>query len=122
MLTPIDTKESEDLLHKSIKLAKDTVDRYRLRLADLFFGTQRFTKAVDQYARTIQIRGKYEGDAGIHDDALFLQFARCLNRMGQNNRAIGYAIQAVNVNPKNEEARDFVYELWTRGMNEVKSK
>jgi spermidine synthase len=122
MVTPIDTKESEDLLHKSISLAKDTVDRYRLRLADLFFGTQRFAKAVDQYARTIQIRGKYEGDAGIHDDALFLQLARCLNRMGKNDRAIGYAIQAVNINSKNVEARDLVYELWTRGMNEVKSK
>jgi tetratricopeptide (TPR) repeat protein len=122
MLTPFDTKESEDLLHKSISLAIDTVDRYRLRLADLYYGTQRYAKAADQYERTIQIRNKYEGDLNIRDDAVFLQLARCLDRIGKNDRAIGYAVQAVNINPKNEEAKDLVYELWTKGMNKVKPK
>jgi len=122
MLTPIDTKESEDLLHKSISLASDTVDRYHLRLADLYYGTQRYTKAADQYTRIIQIHNKYEGDLNIRNDAIFLQLARCLDQMGENDRAIGYAMQAVNINPKNEEAKDLVYELWTKGMNKAKSK
>ena len=53
ILTPIDTKESEDLLYRSINIAADTVDRYRLKLADLYYGTQRYAKAADQYARTL---------------------------------------------------------------------
>ncbi|MCX6121783.1 MAG: fused MFS/spermidine synthase [Ignavibacteriales bacterium] len=120
ILTPIDTKESEDLLYKSINLATDTVDSYRLSLADLYYGTQRYVKAADQYARTIQIRDKYERNLNIRDDAVFLRLARCLNWMGKNDRAIDYALQAVMINPKNEEAKDLVYELWTKKINEVK--
>jgi tetratricopeptide (TPR) repeat protein len=122
MLTPIDTKESEDLLNKSISLTTDTVDRYRLKLAEIYFGTQRYAKAGNQYMRTIQIRNKYEGELNIQDDVIFLQLARCLTQIGKNDRAIGYAVQAAIINPKNEEARDLVYELWTKGMNKAKSK
>jgi hypothetical protein len=31
-------------------------------------------------------------------------------------------MQEVNINPKNEEAKDLVYELWTKRMNKAKSK
>ena len=122
ILTPIDTKEIEDLLHKCISLATDTVDRYRLKLADLYYGTQRYAHAANQYAHTIQIRSKYTGDLSIRDDAVSLQMARCLNQIGKNDRAIGYALQAININPRNEEARDLFYELWMKGMNKTKSK
>ena len=122
ILTPIDTKESEDLLQKSINLASDTVDRYRLRLADIYYGTQRYSKAVDQYVRTIQIHDKYAGDLGVRDDAVCLQLARCFDRMGKIDRAIGYAIQAAITNPRNEEAKDLFYELWTKGINIAKRK
>jgi predicted membrane-bound spermidine synthase len=122
ILTPTDTKESEDLLHKSINLVTDTVGRYRLRLADLYYGTQRYAKAADQYARTLQIRNKYEGGLNIHDDAVFLQLARCYNQMGINDRALGYAMQASYINPRNQDARDFFYDLWTKGMNTAKPK
>jgi tetratricopeptide (TPR) repeat protein len=122
ILTSIDTKESEGMLSKSISLAADTVDRYRIRLADLYFGTQRYAKAADQYARTIQIRNKYVGNLNIRDDAVFLQLARCFDRIGENDRAINYAFQAVNINPRNEEAKDLLYELWTRRKNKEKLK
>jgi len=122
MLTPGNTEESEDLLYKSINLATDTVDRYRVRLADIYYGTQRYAKAADQYVRAIQIRDKYECDLNIHNDVLFLRLAQCFDRIGKNDRAIGYAIQAVSVNPKNEEAKDLIYELWTKGMNTAKPK
>ena len=122
MLTSIGAEESENLFQKSIDLAADTVDRYRLRLADLYYGTQRYSKAGYQYARAIQIRGKYVGDLSVRDDVLFLQLARCLNQMGKDDRAIGYALQAININPRNEEARDFLYELWMKGMKKTGSK
>jgi tetratricopeptide (TPR) repeat protein len=122
MLTSIGAEESEKLFQKSIDLAADTVDRYRLRLADLYYGTQRYSKAGYQYARAIQIRGKYVGDLSVRDDVLFLQLARCLNQMGKDDRAIGYALQAININPRNEEARDFLYELWMKGMKKTGSK
>jgi tetratricopeptide (TPR) repeat protein len=122
MLTPLDTKESEVLLHKSIKLVADTVDHYRLRLANLFYGTQQYAKAMDQYARTIQIRAKYGGDPNIFDDALFQKLALCCNRLGKNDRAFGFALQAVNINPRNEEARALIYEMWTKGTKKAKLK
>jgi len=122
MLTHIDTRESETLFKKSISLAKDTVDRYRLRLADLYYETQRYADAAEHYLRTIQIRNKYEGAKNIRDDIVFLHLANSLHQIGKDDRAIGYAVQAVNCNPQNQEAKDFVYDLWTRGMNKVKPK
>ena len=115
ILTPIDVKESEDMLYKSIKLVADTIDRYRYRLGNIFFGTQRFSKAKDQYARTIQIRSEYDSDPTFQDDVVFLQLARCFDNLGQRDRAFGYAMQAVNSNPQNQEARDLVYEIWMKG-------
>jgi tetratricopeptide (TPR) repeat protein len=122
LLTPVSTKESEGLLNTCITITVDTVDRYHFKLAEMYYGTQRYAKAAEHYARTFQIRTKYEGDASIHDDVLYLQLARCLNKLGKNDRALAYALSAVNVNPKNEEAKDLFYELWTKGMNSVKSK
>jgi spermidine synthase len=122
ILSPVDTKESETLLFKSISLVADTVDRYRVRLADLYFGTQQFQKAMDQYARTIQIREKYSRDPIISDDALFLNLGKCLNRLGKNDKAFGYLLQAININPRNEEARDLFYEIWIKKVNPVQEK
>ena len=122
MLTPVKTEESEELLSKCIVLCGDTVDRYHFKLAELYYGTQQYAKAADQYARTFLLRTKYEGDAGIHEDGLYLQLAYCCQRLGKNDRAIGYALSAVNVNPKNDEAKDLFYELWLKGMNPLKYK
>jgi tetratricopeptide (TPR) repeat protein len=115
ILSPRDTKEYERLLRKSIALAADTVDRYRARLADLFFGTQRYALAMDQYARTIQIRGTYTQNPNVQDDALFLQLARCLHYLHKNERAAGFALEALKFNPQNEEAKDLFYDIWMKG-------
>jgi hypothetical protein len=51
-----------------------------------------------------------------------MQLARCHSRLNQYNLAFGYAMQAANGNPKNEEARDMIYEIWTKGMNPTKRR
>jgi spermidine synthase len=122
VLTSIEIKESETLFKKCITLSSDTVDRFRLGLADMYFGMQQYDKAVDQYARAIQIRAKYIGDRSVQDDILFLKLAKCLNRLGKNDKAFSYALQAVNINPRNEEARDLIYEMWTKAMHSKKKK
>jgi spermidine synthase len=122
ILTPINSKESEDLLLRSIALVSDTVDRYRSRLADLYFGMQQYGKAADQYERTIQIRTKYAKDPSISDHILLLKLARCLYMAEKNAEALGYALQAVNANPKSEDARDLFYEIWQKRMKPTLKK
>jgi hypothetical protein len=46
-----------------------------------------------------------------------LQLARCLHQLGKTDRALGYALQATQANPENEEAKDFIYDIWSGGMN-----
>lgn len=114
-LMPFETREYEQLLQKSIDLVADTVDRYRVRLADMYYGTHQYAKARDQFERTVQIRDKYDGDPNIHDDILLLQMARCFHYLGENNRAVSCAMESIRINPENEEAKDLVYEIWMGG-------
>ena len=111
-ITGFDTREYEDLLRRSVRLVQDTVDRYRVLLGDLYYGTQRYALAQDQYARGIQIRETHAPDPTMREDALFLQLARCLVQTGHRDQAIGYALQAANLNRNNREAVDLVYTLW----------
>jgi spermidine synthase len=110
-LTPLDTREFERRLNRSIGLAADTVARYRVRLGDIYFGTQQYAKAIAQFERAIQIRYLYGGDPGIRDDALLLQLARCYHFLGDNNRAFGCGWDAIRINPHNEGAKDLLYEI-----------
>ena len=122
VLTPIDMKESENILKKSILLVADTVDIFSLQLADLYYGIQQYAQAIPHYKRVIELRKTCDGDPTIHDDLVLMQLARCHSRLNQYSLAFGYAMQAVNGNPKNEEARDMIYEIWTKGMNPTKRR
>jgi tetratricopeptide (TPR) repeat protein len=122
VLTPIDMRESENILKKSILLTADTVDIFCLRLADLYYGTQQYAKAILQYKRVIELHKTRDGDPTIHDDLVFMQLANCHSRLSQYGIAFGYAMQAVNGNPKNEEARDMIYEIWIKGVNPAKRR
>lgn len=121
-LTGFSTAEYERLLHRSIQLVRDTVDRYRVALGDVYFGTQHYALAQDQYARALQIRADHRPDPNIREDVLYLQLARCLQRTGRPDRAMGYALQAVNLNPENREASDFLYEMWTAARDTVQAR
>lgn len=114
-LAPLDTRGYERLLNRCIRLDADTAARYRSRLGDIFFGTRQYAKAIDQYERAIQIRNRHENDPGFRDDALLLQLARCAFFLGDNNRAASYAIESIQINPRNEGAKDLLYEIWMSG-------
>ena len=53
----------------------------------------------------------------MHQDVLLLQLAKCYRRLGDTGRAVGYALQAADLNPRNEEAKDLVYSIWLFGGN-----
>ncbi len=112
-----ETQEFEKLFRRSIELTRDTVDRFRVRLADMFFGTQQYQKAVDNYRRALQIRETYTADTHIRQDILLLQLARGLYELGHTDRALGFALQATAYNPKNEAAKDFIYTIWMNGSS-----
>jgi tetratricopeptide (TPR) repeat protein len=102
-------------IRHAISLSGDTVDAYRVRLADMFYATGRFALAMDQYARALEIREIHEPDPYIPQDQLLTRLALCLYETGQRSRALGYALQAVNFNPANEQARSLIVSLWNEG-------
>ena len=112
---PFDPSTSEKLLKRCVELTGDTVDYYRVKLADLYYGIQQFQPAFDSYRKALQLREKFDPDVRVHQDVLLLQLARCYRRLGDPGNALGYALQAVNANPTNEEARDFFYTMWLYG-------
>ena len=111
----LDAGEFERMLNRCIQLSADTVDKYRIRLADIYFGTSQFAKASDNYRRALEIRERHTPDYNTRQDLLLLQFARSLHYTGQTSRALGYALQATQVNPSNEDAKDFIYSIWMNG-------
>ena len=117
VLVPQRTKESEELLHRAIALVRDTVDLYRLRMADIMYSGRRYRQAADQYARAIQLREIHRADPYIAHDLLFARLALCLYQIGEKPRAAGYALRAIQLNPDNREARDLVYRIWTEGSS-----
>ncbi len=112
---PFHFEVSERLLKRCVELSGDSVDYYHARLGDLYFGTQQFRPALENYRRALQVREKYQPDPRLRQDALLLQLAKCFRHLGDNGRAAGYALQAANINPRNEEAKDLVYTIWTVG-------
>lgn len=113
--TRFDASESERLLEKCVRLTGDTVDYYRVRLGDLNFSIQRYPQAIENYRRALQIRQRYRPDGRVLQDVLLLQMARCYRYLGDTGRAVGFALQATNFNPKNEEARELIWTVWLFG-------
>jgi spermidine synthase len=105
--------DTERLLNKCIELSADTVDRYRVQLADVYLSVQEYRKAMNNYARALKIRESYAPDKRIRQDALLVQFARSLYGLGIRDRAAGYALQATWINPDNQDAKDLIYKMWT---------
>lgn len=107
--------KSEQILKRCVELTADTVDYYHIRLADLYFDIQQFQPASAHYYRALKLREHFAYDSRAPQDAVILQLARCYRRLGDAGRAAGYALQAINMNPKNEEAREVFYSIWLFG-------
>jgi spermidine synthase len=115
--TSFDASRVEKLLKRCVDLSADTVDLYRVKMGDLYFGIQQYQPAFENYRKALQIRERYASDPSVRQDNLLLQLARCYRHLGDAGRAVGYALQAANLNPRNEEARDLVYAIWLFGSN-----
>lgn len=115
--TSFDVSHAEKLLKRCVELCSDTVDYYRVRMADLYFGIQQYQLAFDNYRKALEIRERFLPDSRVRQDVLLLQLAKCYRRLGDLGQAVGYALQAANLNPKNEEAKDLVYSIWLFGGN-----
>jgi tetratricopeptide (TPR) repeat protein len=107
--------KSEQLLKRCVELTADTVDFYHIRLGDLYFDIQQFEPAFEHYHKALKLRERYASDRRVHQDVLLLQLAKCYRRLGDPGRAAGYSLQAININPTNEEARDLFYSIWLFG-------
>jgi tetratricopeptide (TPR) repeat protein len=110
---PASFEEPQRLMLECVRQTKDTVDRFRARMGDMYFGSQQYQKAADQYARALQIREGHEPTPHIFQDVLLLQLARSLNYLGKRDLAAGFALQATRFNPHNEGARDLLYGIMT---------
>jgi spermidine synthase/MFS family permease len=110
---PASFEEPRRLMLECVKQSKDTVDRFRARMGDMYFGSQQYQKAADQYARALQIREVYEPTQFLLQDVILLQLARSLQYVGKRDLAAGFALQATRFNPRNEGAKDFLYAIMT---------
>ncbi|MBF8294053.1 MAG: spermine/spermidine synthase family protein [Bacteroidetes bacterium] len=110
-----DAAAAEKLLKRCVELTADTVDYYRVRLGHFYFGIQQYQKAFDSYRKALQIRERYAPDRRVPQDLLLVQLAKCYRELGNSPRAVGYALQAAMMNPKNEEAKNIVYSVWLFG-------
>ena len=119
-MAALNTAEPERLLHKSVELTKDTVDLYRVRLADILYSTGRYRQSLDQYMRALEIREIYEPDQYIPQDQILLRVAQCFYHLNDRQRAAGYALQANWANPRNTGARDLINQIWLDGGGGVR--
>ncbi|MBI3585712.1 MAG: fused MFS/spermidine synthase, partial [Ignavibacteriales bacterium] len=114
-LLSFNVDESEKLLKKAIEIAADTAAFYHLKLGDVYYNIGRYAFAADQYNQVLKIQKKYRNDARIRQDILLYHLAKSLHHLGQDDRAIGYAIQSGMANPDNEEVKNLVYTIWMKG-------
>lgn len=114
-LLSFNVDESEKMLKKAIEIAADTMAFYRVTLGDLYYNIGRHDMAIDQYGQVLKMQKKYRYDPRVRQDNLLYHLAKSLHHLGQDDRAIGYAIQSGMINPDNEDAKDLVYAIWMKG-------
>jgi spermidine synthase len=122
VLTPITVAETERLLRSCISLSGDTIDRYHLRMAEIFYDVQSYKEAVSQYKKALLLRGKYAPQDIMQNDVLLLRIAQCYNNLNNVDSAVVYAAAAVDINRKNSDAADLLIELWSGHTTAIKTK
>lgn len=85
---PFDASVPEKSLQRCIELTADTVDYYRIKLADLYFGMQQYQRAFESYRKAFQLREKYPPDPRIPQDVLLLQLVKCFRHLGDAGKGV----------------------------------
>jgi spermidine synthase len=114
--THFNAEESRRLLEQCTQLTKDTVGYFHAQLGDIFFAQQLYKPALEQYKTFIKILNQYKQDARVQPDMVLLNAAKCARAVGEESTAMGYALEAARINPQNEEAKDFFYNAWVKGV------
>ena len=110
-LSKYNSDESEKLLRRCMTLTADTVDRYHVILGDVYFESQKYPEAAQQYLRAAELRKSYDADPHVSLDALFAKLAKALYYSGDNTQALQFAVQASIWNPSSEEINDLIYKI-----------
>ncbi|MCI0706373.1 MAG: fused MFS/spermidine synthase [Ignavibacteriae bacterium] len=118
-LESFDFSKERKVLEQCIELAADTVDDFQLKLAEMFFRAQEYEEAIPHYIRAIKIRETHRPRSDMRDDQLRLRLAQSYRHLGNNQRALQFGVQATLLNPRNEAARELVYQIWKTMENEA---
>ncbi|HXG37505.1 MAG TPA: fused MFS/spermidine synthase [Bacteroidota bacterium] len=110
--TPFDIQEYERLFRKSIELVADTVGTFRSQLGEMFFRVQRFSEAREEYQKALELLGSHPGEFDANEEHLRLRLAQTNWKLGNDARALQYAVEVTMINPRNQVARDLVYSIW----------
>lgn len=116
-LLPRENLASLAPINRCIELSADTVDRFRTIRGDIHFSAGRYADALTDYQRSLVVRSQYPSNLSPPVDRLLLQLARTCIRLGQNDKALGYLIQASIANPRNKRARELLVDLYMKGTN-----
>ncbi|MBI5216313.1 MAG: fused MFS/spermidine synthase [Ignavibacteriae bacterium] len=112
----------EKIFQRTILLAKDTVDRYRAKLADVNFAKGDYEKAIINYKIALQHRNEFTPDNNMRVDLILLHLAQAAFRLNKEDVAMGYVVQAYMANPNNPETREFASFLYMKQVEDKKAK
>ncbi len=112
----------EKILQRTILLAKDTVDRYRAKLADVHFGKGNYEKAVENYRRALQLRDEFTPDNNMRIDLILLHLAQASFKLNKEDIAMGYVVQSYMANPNNPETKEFASFLYMKQVEDNRAK
>ena len=110
-LAPASISGPEEMMKRCFTIADDTVDRYHVLLGDMYAGVGNSALALAQYRRALEIREFHDPVDKITQDALLMKYARTMSRVGDDPKALAYALQAFSFNPDNTEAKEMVYAI-----------
>lgn len=116
-LQPKSVSESEKMMQRCIELTKDTVDVYHIRLADMYYATQQFSKAVTHYSRVLALRERfgYATQSEATADILY-NLSRSYYHLGNLGKALEYGAHASIESPDSEEIKDYIYKIAMRQL------
>ncbi len=107
---------------KCIELVQDTVDRYRSKLGDIYFGMGDYENALENYKRCLDIRQNYTRDPGLRIDLVLLHCAKAAHNLDKDDVAMGYIVKSYMVNRNNPELLNLSNTIFMKKAKEEAKK